>query len=650
MEAADGEGAAGEQRGAASSLSTSVEQAVREIWRETPGIGHRELLARVVQQRRRVIAAAPDGTARGEEEDGGPPLRRRVREARRALPYRRGACAAAECPSEEARVELIGEKLLERQRLRGLRRFGEADRIFAALEGLGIQMDEKNKTWSLSSEGSLQQINLEKIEAIGGGRLAEPSTKTNEIAGNDAQSSVDLTHRQCAVCGQAFASRNQLFKHIRDSACGTDPTRRETVPPAPSALRRERRRALHREQRQRRRDNRTGRTARHARHCLWLGDLPLPWTRHGGDHRRLRALLRAHLPRSAVAPPWIKLVQRKAYRAQQGNDDDETGRAYLGYAIVVFRDEQECETVLQLDGREVSVDSVESELTKDDFASLVQNVAPFCLKVRPVENKETPQSTVSSTLNMMAGKDPPLSDQLRPLPTKTLLARAAAVQQRSGVSIITNNGDTTKSEETNSVSSDIEEHQRALQKAVGVYLSTPARPEIRHEGRPIPDEIRDRLLSILQNLRWAVPNHRSGLTSERYLVLQSNVANDPFYADLREACRSLMDWADPRYYYSGIAATKNFVSSPHVDDRDRTSQYAVSLGDFTTGGELCVDGEDGEGNEVIHVVSTRNRIARVDGRHVHWVRTWEGGDRFSLIFYDTSDRNPTSILKMGVNI
>jgi hypothetical protein len=35
------------------------------------------------------------------------------------------------------------------------------------------------------------------------------------------------------------------------------------------------------------------------------------------------------------------------------------------------------------------------------------------------------------------------------------------------------------------------------------------------------------------------------------------------------------------------------------------------------------------------VVDTHNRIARVDGRYVHWVRGCGGGDRYSLIFYAT---------------
>ena len=38
---------------------------------------------------------------------------------------------------------------------------------------------------------------------------------------------------------------------------------------------------------------------------------------------------------------------------------------------------------------------------------------------------------------------------------------------------------------------------------------------------------------------------------------------------------------------------------------------------------------------------------------VHWVKGWSrdsnGGDRYSLIFYDTSDRHPTPILPLGVD-
>ena len=94
--------------------------------------------------------------------------------------------------------------------------------------------------------------------------------------------------------------------------------------------------------------------------------------------------------------------------------------------------------------------------------------------------------------------------------------------------------------------------------------------------------------------------------------------------------------------FTGIAVTKGFVASPHIDDRDVSHQYCVSLGGFSSGGELCVDAgcaaaEVAEvAQRAVHVVETKGRMAKVDGRHVHWVRTFTGGDRYSLVFYDTS--------------
>jgi hypothetical protein len=38
----------------------------------------------------------------------------------------------------------------------------------------------------------------------------------------------------------------------------------------------------------------------------------------------------------------------------------------------------------------------------------------------------------------------------------------------------------------------------------------------------------------------------------------------------------------------------------------------------------------------------------VDGRNIHWVRSWKGGDRYSLIFFDTTDKFKTPIIEAGV--
>ena len=90
------------------------------------------------------------------------------------------------------------------------------------------------------------------------------------------------------------------------------------------------------------------------------------------------------------------------------------------------------------------------------------------------------------------------------------------------------------------------------------------------------------------------------------------------------------DVAAPGFAYTAIAVTRSFVGSPHIDTFDTAEQLAVALGDFE-GGELCVESADGD---AVEVVETRGAVASVDGRRVHWARTFRG-ERFSLIWYTT---------------
>ena len=83
--------------------------------------------------------------------------------------------------------------------------------------------------------------------------------------------------------------------------------------------------------------------------------------------------------------------------------------------------------------------------------------------------------------------------------------------------------------------------------------------------------------------------------------------------------------------FTHIAITKNFQGSPHIDTQNIGPFYGLALGDFSDGGgALCVECS---AREVAHV-DTRGRMAKVDGRFVHWVAPYEG-ERFSIIFYQT---------------
>lgn len=50
-----------------------------------------------------------------------------------------------------------------------------------------------------------------------------------------------------------------------------------------------------------------------------------------------------------------------------------------------------------------------------------------------------------------------------------------------------------------------------------------------------------------------------------------------------------------------------FQGTPHVDHQDVAFQYAVSLGDFVGGGELCI--EDADHPDAVWVVETKDRVA-----------------------------------------
>jgi hypothetical protein len=714
-----------------------IAQTVQELWLTSPGMGIQELFLKVNE---RLGGAAGDY----------PPtaLKRRIRIVKQGLPYQHVNGSKSDGNNNhESNSNLdafVQSKLEDRQSLRAQKRYKDADRIAAGLHAMEIMVEDTTKTWHVGV-GATYQLEPTTTTKI----FLEPTTaSTSSKSSNETNTK---NSNICHLCGQSFASRNLIFRHLRDPAisagsCGTSIfASNQTVAPPPSVVEKEHRQELLQQAKQTKKSRKSGNTQVHdpKDNSLWVGDLPLVWTRHGGNYQRLRLLLRAYLPRS-VPPPWIKMVKRKAYKststianttaAHDAADDDDNIPTYLGYAIIVFRDAQEAALVHHaLEGQEISANYAVDDFKKEDHdASATTTIhadtknipkpfwaastPTFIIKVRAVEHnatikkkskQEQPSSTekaTSSHKEATLGQDPPLVDQLRPLSTEELQARTKKLLMAKDADANANANaphDLMNSSSANDecrpssvrenepslpslfsvlavASSEEQQHEFALEQAVKAYQQQHAtndngsswpRPMRYHKGRLVPLPLITALLDILKTLRWAVPNHRHGLTSERYLVLLTKVKRDLHYSDLREACRALMDWADPHYFYSGIAVTKNFCGSPHVDGCDQTYQYAVSLGDFdyTRGGQLCVEGGcDGDfllatgtsTSDFVNVVETRNRIARVDGRHVHWVRTFgQGqespggkGDRYSLIFYDTSDRNVTPVISSGVDV
>jgi hypothetical protein len=163
--------------------------------------------------------------------------------------------------------------------------------------------------------------------------------------------------------------------------------------------------------------------------------------------------------------------------------------------------------------------------------------------------------------------------------------------------------------------------------------------------------------------------------------------------DLATACLRSVDrtYADT---FTDMAVTKNFVGSPHVDKYDLCPQYALSLGGYgepggaqgkrgqgggrgqgkqgegngTVGAPMggvgggdgdgdgdgdgtgdgdehgggAVGGGGGRGGELcveagpldVVCIDTFRRVAKMDGRFVHWVTAYKG-ERYSVIYYRT---------------
>eukprot|EP00978_Attheya_sp_CCMP212_P018993 scaffold52644_cov56-Attheya_sp.AAC.3 len=106
-----------------------------------------------------------------------------------------------------------------------------------------------------------------------------------------------------------------------------------------------------------------------------------------------------------------------------------------------------------------------------------------------------------------------------------------------------------------------------------------------------------------------------------------------------------------------IAVTYGFRGSPHLDKQNCGPFYGLSMGNFSHGG-ICVESSA----RVVVVVDTKHKLAKIDGRCVHWVAPYDNDDdepktenetktnddghtaaakqpveRYSLIYYETGN-------------
>ena len=177
----------------------------------------------------------------------------------------------------------------------------------------------------------------------------------------------------------------------------------------------------------------------------------------------------------------------------------------------------------------------------------------------------------------------------------------------------------------------------------------------RVRGLPLPAAPAARLRQILDELDWsAMPADgklRGNMADNSFKLGLSTRAwskqNGPYvpfafkpatgvwdaasvtrkHKELWEAASALIAAVDPSYPWTSVQFNRNFRGSRHRDDKDASYQVATAFGEYT-GGELRVHGQEG-----VTDVDTRGRFVRFDGRFEHEVLPYEGGPRYSVIFF-----------------
>jgi hypothetical protein len=183
-------------------------------------------------------------------------------------------------------------------------------------------------------------------------------------------------------------------------------------------------------------------------------------------------------------------------------------------------------------------------------------------------------------------------------------------------------------------------HGRRLVRSLGTLVPTPALNLIHQELEAWSD-------------RYDKFQERPMIKASKYMILRSpteaeqkliNMGSRRAHSAIRKYQQNLSLWAAARAamatvdqdfanIFTGLAVTKGFVGSPHIDTTNIGPFWGLSIGDF----------DDGTGGVRVELdpmtvceVNTKNRLGQIDGRFPHFVAPYdESKTRYSLIFYLT---------------
>lgn len=322
---------------------------------------------------------------------------------------------------------------------------------------------------------------------------------------------------------------------------------------------------------------------------LWIGGL----VDRAASLRGFKELLYKAMPRGTRIPiPQVKHVKRRGYKVKG---------EWVGFGFIVCRDAEEAKELREhMDGTTV---------TLSDGSTCVLKVSPATYKrATPAREEETVTNTSeTSKPRVLAPGEHPGSRDIFMAWTNAHLERRAAARDVS----------------------------------VDELVAAAVRDEIPYvalSGKTVNKRLTRALRDELIRTKWLLHPQRRTVKSDSYLILKRQISERDPYEALKLACEALMVSIDATFPYDTLAVTKNFISSPHIDKDDVSYQFSMSFGEFSDGGELCVEARDGSSRWMI---DTREKMAKFDGRSVHWVRGYGGGDRYSVVWFVNRDSNAT---------
>ena len=186
----------------------------------------------------------------------------------------------------------------------------------------------------------------------------------------------------------------------------------------------------------------------------------------------------------------------------------------------------------------------------------------------------------------------------------------------------------------------------------------PARKLVRSLGSPVPAKDLEILKIELEawSDRYDKFQERPMIKASKYMILRSpteaeekmiKLGSRRAHSAIRkyqqnlslwDAAKAAMATVDEEFAnaFTGLAVTKGFIGSPHIDTTNIGPFWGLSIGDFDDGtGGVRVEFDP----MTVCEVNTKNRLGRIDGRFPHFVAPYdESKTRYSLIFYLTEGK------------